>query len=367
MIKTTLKDFIVVIYTMNVEKYQETLSPRSIIKNLSEKIPKSAQKKINITEKNFKIPKYSEYNFLINYNYRVPLLKQICRFYKIRITGTKNELEIRIYNFLKLSTKIIIIQRAARNKLVNTYNNLHGPAYIKRHLCVNDTDFFTMENLKDISVNQFISYKDTDDMIYGFDILSLYNLLSKNGRRATNPYNRKPFPQDLPHKINKLLKLSRLFKEPIIIELEKPEQLDPSKVFELKTISLFQEIDNLGNYTDHKWFCDISQSRIQLIRYIRELADIWTYRASLSNTCKREICPPVGDPFRHVNLTLLPNQSLNNLQKISLEIMESMITRGVNDASKSLGANYVLCALTLVNNSAAECLPWLYQSVAPHA
>ena len=29
---------------MNVEKYQETLSPRSIIKNLSEKIPKSAQK-----------------------------------------------------------------------------------------------------------------------------------------------------------------------------------------------------------------------------------------------------------------------------------------------------------------------------------
>ena len=59
-------------------------------------------KKINITEKNFKIPKYSEYNFLVNYNYRVPLLKQICRFYKIRITGTKNELEIRIYNFFKI-------------------------------------------------------------------------------------------------------------------------------------------------------------------------------------------------------------------------------------------------------------------------
>jgi len=349
---------------MKAVNYKDSLSPNSIIKNLSEKIPKSF-KKINITERNFKIPKYTEYNFLINNNYRVALLKEICRFYKIRITGTKNELEIRIYNFLKLSSNIIIIQRVARNKLVKIYNNLHGPAYIKRHLCVNDTDFFTMENLKEISINQFISYKDTDDMIYGFDILSLYNLLLKNGKNVTNPYNRKPFPQDLRKKINKLLKLSRLFKESIIIELEKSEELDPLKVFELRIIALFQDIDNLGNYTDHKWFYDISQSRILLIRYIRELADIWTYRAGLNNTTKREICPPIGDPFRGVSLTLLPNQSLNNLQKISLEIMETMIKRGVNDAIKSLGSNYVLCALTLINNSAAECLPWLYQSVAP--
>ncbi len=61
-------------------------------------------------------------------------------------------------HFLKLSTKIIIIQRAARNKLVNTYNNLHGPAYIKRHLCVNDTDFFTLEEINDIPNTQFLSY-----------------------------------------------------------------------------------------------------------------------------------------------------------------------------------------------------------------
>ena len=44
--------------------------------------------------------------------------------------------------------------------------------------------------------------------------------------------------------------------------------------------------------------------------------------------------------------------------------MEYMITRGINNASKTLGANYILCALTLVNNDAAENLPWLYQSVS---
>ena len=44
--------------------------------------------------------------------------------------------------------------------------------------------------------------------------------------------------------------------------------------------------------------------------------------------------------------------------------MECMISRGINNASKSLGANYILCALTLVNTDAAENLPWLYQSVS---
>ncbi len=44
--------------------------------------------------------------------------------------------------------------------------------------------------------------------------------------------------------------------------------------------------------------------------------------------------------------------------------MENIVTKGINHASKTLGANYVLCALTLVNNDAAQSLPWLYQSVS---
>ena len=43
--------------------------------------------------------------------------------------------------------------------------------------------------------------------------------------------------------------------------------------------------------------------------------------------------------------------------------MESLVSNGNSNENKSLGAFYVLSALTLVNNDAAESLPWLYQSV----
>ena len=41
-----------------------------------------------------------------------------------------------------------------------------------------------------------------------------------------------------------------------------------------------------------------------------------------------------------------------------------MVTSTHDEGSRGLGANYVLCALTLVNETAAIQFPWLYQSVA---
>ena len=42
--------------------------------------------------------------------------------------------------------------------------------------------------------------------------------------------------------------------------------------------------------------------------------------------------------------------------------MENLILNGISKDSKSLGAYYILGALTIVNANAAESLPWLYQS-----
>ena len=43
--------------------------------------------------------------------------------------------------------------------------------------------------------------------------------------------------------------------------------------------------------------------------------------------------------------------------------MENLISKGINTDSRSLGAFYILSALTLVSHSAAVALPWLYESV----
>ena len=158
----------------------------------------------------------------------------------------------RIYNYLHQSYFANKIQICWRNYVVKIYDRLHGPARRNRNLCVNETDFYTMEKISNISYNQFISYEDVDKMIYGFDILSLYNLLTKkNGiTEYTNPYNRNSIPYDLRRNIDRLILFSKIIGEKITVKIDEPEEISTIKRLELKTLSIFHDIDNLGNYTD---------------------------------------------------------------------------------------------------------------------
>jgi hypothetical protein len=139
--------------------------------------------------------------------------------------------------------------------------------------------------------------------------------------------------------------------------------LSNEKVIELRALSLFQNINALGNYSHSEWF--LSLSRNNLIKYLRELFDIWNYRAQLSLEVKAKIYPPNGDPFRNMNsLYIHTEPDMNNVRKAILEVLEKLVNSGIDADSKSLGAYYVLAALTLVNVDAATSLPWLFQSVS---
>jgi hypothetical protein len=220
-----------------------------------------------------------------------------------------------------------------------------------------------MDPISEISDSQFFSFKDTDDMIYGFDLLSLHNLILKSGKTTTNPYNRNIIKPNIKNDIKKIIKFGKFINQKLDIDIEDINtNLDPKKIMELRIKSLFQEIDSLGNYTNSEWFSSLD--RIGIIRFIRELYDIWEYRAHLSPTIKMEICPPTGNPFMNLNMMELPLLALEVLQMISVNFMETIIKSGINRESKCLGCNYVLCAITLVNPAAAEALPWLYYSVS---
>lgn len=339
-------------------------SPTSYMQSIQINTPKEVKRKKIIIDKDFVIPTNSEYSKLVEINYKVNQLKKICKYYKLKLSGNKNELTTRIYNFLRLSYYVNKIHYVWKKYILNIYNNLRGPARYNRSICINETDFFSMEPLRHIPYNQFISFiDDEENKIYGFDIISIYNLYSKCGKKPKNPYNRNILPKNIKKKLDLLLKLGKIFGDEINISIEEPEKLTPEKLIELRALTLFQNIDELGNYTHSTWF--ISLNRVSLIRYIRELLDIWSYRANLSDLTKREICPPIGNPFRNVNIHNLPTLTVHELRIKSIEIMENMVNRGVNQGSRALGANYVLCALTLVNYDAAQNLPWLYQSVAP--
>ena len=309
------------------------------------------------------ILQYKDYENLVLYNYRLSELKLIAKHYKQKISGKKNEILNNLYNFLKLSHIIIKIQKNIRKMIVKRYIILKGPAFFKRELCNNQSDFYTLTEMKDIEYNQFISIKDKDGFIYGFDMISLYTYIKKNKKNPTNPYNRTEFTlKNNPlNTINRLIKISKILNISTNIKIEN-ENVSYAKQIELRALSIFQEIDALGNYTDSSWL--LSLNIHQLITFIHELYDIWTYRAQIDHITKVSICPPLGNPFININMQYISNNlSLNQLKSTALSIIEKFIKHGINNEFKSLGACYVLTALTIVSNNAAISLPWFYQSV----
>jgi hypothetical protein len=134
---------------------------------------------------------------------------------------------------------------------------------------------------------------------------------------------------------------------------------------ELFIVDLFQHINTLGNYSDSEWF--IVLQRAELIRFIRNIHDIWYYRANLTQEMKERICPPNGNPFvlhnAHVNLNVLTLLTDPEIRTICVSIIDRMVRRGVSREDQCLGAFYVLATLTIVNQDARNAMPWLYEAV----
>jgi hypothetical protein len=317
-----------------------------------------------INDEKIIIPSIENYNEITKYNYNLNQLKLFAKHYKLKISGNKTELLSRIYCYLYFSSYIIKIQKIFRGLLARKYKNLHGPASMNRKLCTNKSDFITMDPVEEINFHQFVSYQDVDGFIYGFDIISLHNLYFKSNKEIKNPYNRTKLPDSIFKTIKSILRLSRILKIHVNLHFEDDTQnISGEKAIELRALSLFQNIDALGNYSNSNWF--LSLNRNQIIKLVRELIDIWNYRAQLSQEVKRNICPPNGDPFRNLSMPYIHVEGeIGNVKKVVLEVLEKLVNTGIDNDSKSLGAYYVLGALTLVNQEAASSLPWLFQSVS---
>lgn len=333
---------------------------------LNKTIPfKKNKEKIN--NNNFVIPRYKDYNNILIINYNLTQLKNIIKYYKIKLTGNKDELNKKCYNFLYYSFYINIIQKKFRNNLIKKYNLLHGPAFIYRKLCINDVDFCTLDNIKEINIYHFFSFKDNDNFIYGFDIQSIYNLYIKNTNTNTNklenPFNTKIIDNKTLTNLIEIIRLSDILNIKIDLNYDKIDNFNEKKKMDFKILELFQKIDSLGNYTNVNWFNVLN--KYTLIIFLKELIDIWNYRAMLTQEIKVKICPPLGNPFNNltVNVRNMHSCNLNVIKKNILNVMDELVNKGINNEFKSLGASYILCSLTLVNNDAAEALPHLFWSV----
>jgi hypothetical protein len=290
-------------------------------------------------------------------------LKEILHTLGLPRKGNKKELIERISNHYKCLDSRVRLQAFARTYLVKKFLHLKGPGLRKRSECVNNEDFLSGEEMKEISFKNFFSYRDGDGFVYGFDLSSFYNLLATTAlnKEPLNPYNRQKISILVIQNMKSVLRMNQLFGYSVNLEFvaqEIPTTL--KQQVEVRTIALFQNINYLGNYSDSNWFLTLTKNK--LLKFSRELIDIWDYRASITTETKKLICPPHGLPFSYDFYHFCLNLPIETIQMIVLTCLERLTMRAIEAENRLLGCYYVLGALCMVNFEAAENLPWLAHS-----
>jgi len=331
-------------------------------------------------------------------------LKSIARKNKLHVSGKKEVLLNRVYTFFVESNACSLIQKCFRGHIVRYSFELRGPAFKQIEKCVNDTDFVSLDPLKEIEFHDFYSYRDSKGFIYGFSISSLISSWKRN-RTLTNPYNRELFTSEMVvdiHTLHRMKDIIFYFYKPVVKQTEAAsttqsavnsyrfhlngDRVHPStplvaitypnannreliqrmediqqKPLNVRIQELFMEIDNLGNYTQAAWFENLSTS--DCIRYLRYLGNIWNYRGHLSVETKRNICSLL-DPFsQRFFWNANSRDAHENIQQVCVFVLEHMIYTGMDVEYRKLGALHALSALTIVSVPARRNMMWLYESL----
>jgi len=352
--------------------------------------------------------------------YKLSELKQVAKHYKLPVSGNKPIVIERIRTFFNQTTATNTIQRIFRGHMVRYSYKLRGPAFHNRQLCVNETEFYTLDPISEIPDESFFSFVDSRNYVYGFDICSIISLITKS-EKPINPYNREAFPYDATVALHKLYNITKILfpniwyvyyeqnttktytkpstyttvnrndnintifqtinastssapsvslgnvpttRNQIIAEQSEINQRLETirrEPFETRTRELFMEINLLGNYAESRWFTELN--RIRLARYYQFYYDWWFVRSRLNNETRNRICM-LDDPFSDVNLLYLyPTTTLEDYREACLRLMENMVYGTRDIEYRKLGALHLLSILTVVSEEARRSMPWLYESI----
>jgi len=283
--------------------------------------------------------------------------------YRIHMNGKKKDLMDRIVDFFTKTSKAVKIQACFRGFLYKRTYALRGPARSNVRLCVNETDFYTLDPLNEMDPRHFFSYRDEKGFVYGFDIFSLVNLF-KREHRIVNPYNRETVS------ISVLSQIVSLFQKVVILfpeakngkTLQIPSMAAPPARMDNRhrIRAIFLSMDELGNYTNMEWFQ--SMDKLQYARFYEYYYIWWNRGFGLSEETKRQICA-AANPFSDIRTRSFYELTREDYQTACLDLMEHMVYTGRDTDSKRLGTLHVLSMLTLVSEMAREAMPWLYDSI----
>lgn len=332
---------------------------------------------------NLVIPTLKEISNCKMEKYKVCELKKICSFYKIKNYSKqkKNELIVSLKRLANLNHYSVFIQKNARRFLVKTFLNNKSPhkTWIpskRKEICKNDSDFYTMEPVEEIPLNQYICYVDENNCYWGFNILSLYNYfkhqynISKNKNKINNPYTNLPFSSCFMSNFKHHVYISEKMGFHVELSIKDDENDEKNNnneyILNQLIINNISVIEQHGYFLRNEWVSNLSKEK--LIHFLRELKDIWCYRSQISPYIQRQICHPSGNPFGTINnqtIQLLRNKEHLEVCLTTHKIINNFITKGISYSDCGTGILYVLSALTLVSEDLANAYPWIYINAQP--
>jgi len=260
----------------------------------------------------------------------------------------------RLNHYTNNSEKIQKIQFRYKEKYKKQQSLIRGEGFLNKKSCNNTEDFFTYENVDEISDKYFFSYKDYKNIVWFFDIRSLKKLIDM---KQPNPYTMVPFNDNvIIRALNIIEKLNNMnistdFKDEI-----KQVEKDKKKLLKQKVIDVFASIERLGLSVNAQWFTCLHIIHLKKIYGLME--DIWNWRAELSQEIKIKMCPPDGKIF---------NRSPHEIRHTSdrMKMMDYILTdinkfnNAEYDSDKIIGFTYFLISLSKVNPIVLDTHPWM--------
>lgn len=324
-------------------------------------------------DKNVIIPSLNELSNINLIKYQLPELKKICRFYKITNYSKMNKSKLigSIEHLIKVENYICMVQKNIKRFNIQRFLNNKAPnkSWLpsnRKSLCKNESDFYTLELVEDIPLSQYICYVDENECYWGFNIISLYNYfehqyhISKIKNKINNPYTNLPFNIKFIENFNHHIYASKIYGFTVELQINKDEEnKNEAQTINNLLIHNISIIEQHGYFIRNDWITSISKE--QLINFVYELKDIWTYRSQIDDIVKKQICYPSGNPFENIaSLGTLNTISYNNVFQIVLNIINNFISKGVTYSDCETGILFVLSALSLVSSEFANAYPWIF-------
>ena len=357
------------------------------------------------TNKHIDILEYMENSKMDNYPYsRILASLEYYKLIQSNLHITQNNKYISMLeSFFNLLLKVYLnldkvkkLQKWIKTSLNKYRYKLHGNAWHTRTLCVNDSDFVSLDNINDISEENFISFRDQSGFTYGFALDSLLDLILKtddnfldnfkktsnglcyrqyirvlynhyNKIKVKNPYTRDLLPGEFKLKVFKLHARTIYFTKPYTNGISnKPtnisSNISTNSGIDIKTrvrnkcLNVFQKIDMLGYMTNTAWLLDENIKNIKL--FYKKLAFQWVFEFGLNDTARYKISKNYNLFTNTRDILTSRSDKYILLDKI-LDTLNILVSNGESESDRATGCIIILYALAYINRQCIESNPWL--------